>query len=340
MVLRPIIDKLTFVYNFVDCGAKKKAVQAVVLQNAKKYAKKIEGFEAATKASVGYQRLHFLNKHYHHSFVLIHKPTGAKTIVQLHAKKAGIPFMRCELNPARLGADGMTFFRHFLNLMLYNDHKTITFDTIAARPKSIKRIDIAIDLLGVDASDLEGSYIYKSKELKHEVVKNHTGRLESQYFKMPENDKNQAYWYNKRQQLKDTAKDAIEGSQSYPYGAALHTRFEYRINETDKPIANLKSLANHLKKVRFRAADYTELANKDFTHALFLRYALSRTRSKALEMIPTELQAQYAATYDKAIVDIWKPEQIWKNGWHAELISLGLLDPKALKKKKSLKKPT
>ena len=193
-------------------------------------------------------------------------------------------------------------------------------------------------MLGVDASDLEGRYVFKGKQLKKEPVQNPTGRTETMYFQMPENDKNQAYWYNKKIAFKENAKDPVDGGKKSPYGEALYTRFEYRIQETDKPIANLHSFLNHLPKVHFRAADYSKIKGKDYTHALFLRYAVTRTRDKALEMIPDNHKAAYAASYEAAILDIWKPEMIWEKGWHPELISLGLLDPATLKKKKSKKK--
>jgi hypothetical protein len=339
VILRPVIDKLAFEYNFSDCGSHKREIREAVLKNAGKlHDKQGIPFSAATKGNVGGRRLHFLQKYYMHNFVLHYEATGAKVIIQLEAKKKGAAYMRCDLNPARLGAAGMAFFRDFLKLMLSNELKDLTFETVGRRAKAIKRIDIAVDLLGVDASDLEGDYIDKDKKLKKHPVQNPTGRVETMYFKMPENDKNSASWYNKRQELKDNAKDPMHGGLQSPYGHALYTRFEYRIQETDKPIANLKSLFNHLKKVRFRAIDYSRIDGMDYTHALFLRYALTRTRDKALAMIPDDLQAEYAASYDKAIVDIWKPEKIWEKGWHKELLHLGLTTPEELKKMKKAKK--
>ncbi len=220
-ILRPIIDKLVFEYNFSDCGSHKRKIQEIVLKAAKKAIKKKGiAFQEATEKNVGGKRLYYLNKHYLHNFVLLYKPTGAKIIIQIKAKKR-LAFLRCELNPARLGNGGMTFFRSFLNGILANDLKDISFDTIAKKAKSIKRIDIAVDMLGVDASDLEGRYVYKDKKLKKEPIQNDTGRTETMYFQMPENDKNEAYWYNKKQEIKDNAKDPIDGGQQSPYGKAL-----------------------------------------------------------------------------------------------------------------------
>lgn len=341
VILRPVIDKLIFEYNFKDCGSDKRKIQETVLKNASKTLKKASGvFKIATDKNVGQERLYYLNKTHKRIYVLIHAPTGSKIIIQLEPRKQTSKFLRCELNPSRLRANGMAFFKDFMKLLMANSQKDITFETIAKTPMGVKRIDIAVDMLGVDASDLEGRYVFKNKKLKKEPIQNTTGRVESMYFQMPENDKNQAYWYNKKIQIKETAKDPLEGGQKSPYGHALHTRFEYRINETDKPIANLKSLLNHLTKVHFQAADYTKIKGKDFTHPLFLRYALLRTRDKALEMIPDDLKDKYAASYGAAIMDIWQPEQIWEKGWHAELISLGLLDPQGLKKTPKKKKQT
>src|SRR5688572_7244605 len=104
-------------------------------------------FKLATKASVGGDRLYHLQKQYKHNFVLFYKPTGAKIIIQLQAHKKGTAFLRCDLNPARLGTGGMTFFREFLKVMLCNDFKEISFETMANKAKAIKRIDIAVDML-------------------------------------------------------------------------------------------------------------------------------------------------------------------------------------------------
>lgn len=339
-ILRPVIDKLIFEYNFKDCDANKRKIQEAVLKNASIALKKVPGmFKKATEGNVGQERLYYLSKTHRQIFVLTHAPTGSKIIIQLEPRNKSSKFLRCELNPSRLRADGMTFFRDFIKVLTENSWKEISFETIAKTPKGIRRIDIAVDMLGVDASDLEGQYVFKGKKLKKEPVQNTTGRVETMYFQMPENDKNQAYWYNKKVQIKETVKDLLEGGQKSPCGDALYTRFEYRVNETDKPIANLKSLLNHLTKVHFRAADYTKIKGKDFTHMLFLRYALLRTRDKALEMIPNDLKIKYAASYDTAILDIWKPQDIWDKGWCAELISLGLLDPATLNKKTKKKTP-
>lgn len=54
-------------------------------------------------------------------------------------------------------------------------------------------------------------------------------------------------------------------------------------------------------------------------------------------MIPKEHRDEYADSYDKAILPIWNPEEIWKEGWHKELIYLGLLTPEMVKKKPKLK---
>jgi hypothetical protein len=338
VILRPIIDKLIFEYNFKDCGKYKKDVEKLVLSNAKSLLKK-NVFEVATSKNIAWKRLKYLQG-YSNNYVLIHKPSGAKVIIQLGAKKKGKAYMRCDLNPSRLGLGGMEFFRGFLAKLLYNKHKNITFATISTIPKTIKRIDVAVDMLGVDSSDLEGKYIYKDKELKTQVFKSSTGRVQTHYFKSHENDKNEAYWYNKKQWFKDNAKDPIDGGVKSPYGNALYTRFEYRINETDKPIANLKSLLNHLTKLQFRAIDYAKVEDKGYTHALFLRYALHRTLAKALELIPDKHKAEYTATHKEAIIDIWKPEKIWKDGWLEELFILGLIPHDVLKNKWKPKKKT
>jgi hypothetical protein len=333
VILRPVIDKLIFEYK-LPAPIKKQMEHDIELNALKLEQNKI--LKSATAKNVGAKRLYNFNKRYEVTLVATYKLTGAKIIFQInpHKKKRG--YIRCELNPARLGANGMGFFRLILQALTCTKAQ-FSFDDIWKQPKSIKRIDIAVDMLGVDASDLEGRYVYKKKQLKKHIYQNTTGRLETHYFQKPENDKNQAFWYNKAVEIKNNAKDPIDGRQKLKYGGALYSRFEYRVEETDKPIANLKSFTNHLPKLHFRAIDYNKIKGKNYTHALFLKYALHRTRDKALEMIPPKHQKDYAASYDKAIIDIWKPKKIWENGWLKELEYLGLYTPPVKKPKKSKK---
>lgn len=337
IILRPVIDKLIFEYRFQDCEGHVSKVQDAALNNAHAMVAGLPTmFKPTNNSNVGYRRNYFLHRHYKHNYVLTYKPTGAKTIIQLgpHNKKSA--FMNCDLNPARLGPKGMDFFRDMIRALVNNDFYDISFDTIAAVPKSLKRIDIAVDMLGVDASDLEARYVFKGKELKKNVIQSHTGRTQTQQFMLGEADKNAAYFYNKKQAFLDLGKaqDPIDGGQKSPYGEALYTRFEYRVEDTEKPISNLKSFINHLKKVDFRAVDYSQISGKDYTHPLFLRYAITRSLEKALELIPNGKKADYANSYEAAMLDIWKPEKIWEQGWLAELESLGLYNPPKSKKKK------
>lgn len=256
VILRPIIDKLVFDYKLQDVGKNRKAIEATIDENILKLiAVKSEqfSFRKTTLDNVGLAN-HTLHKTYKSNFLLRYKPTGAKVIIQIKPKQQG-GYIRFVLNPSRLGPKGILFLDAFIGLLTANDFKEISFKTIAALPKAIKRIDIAVDMLGVDASDLEGRYVYKQKKLKGHSFQNETGRKESQYFLMSEHDKNQAYWYNKRKEIKDKTDDPTSAGVQPLYGKALITRFEYRINETDKPISNLKSLTNHLTKFKFRAVD-------------------------------------------------------------------------------------
>lgn len=336
IILRPIIDKLIFEYRFKDCGSQAREVKESTLINAMKLVEKMPSlFKVASNSNVGFKRNYYLRMHYEHNYVLIYKPTGAKIIIQLQSRHKNGAFMNCDLNPARLGPKGMDFFRDAIKLLTANDFYEISFETMAAVPKSLKRIDIAVDILGVDASDLEARYVFKGKILKKNVIQNPTGRAETQQFMLPKTDKNEAYWYNKKQAMKDLSKedDPLDGGQTPPYGQGLYTRFEYRIEDTEKPISNLHSFANHLKKVHFRAVDFSKIAGKNYTHPLFLRYAILRTCEKALEMIPTEKREEYSASYKAAMLDIWDPEKIWGEGWPRELVSLGLYNPAPKKKK-------
>lgn len=346
VILRPIIDKLVFDYKFWDCKAKKRLIDTGIVETAKKMfsgtKKPIHGFE---RIKPEIKHLKRLNRTHEHNFVLLHEATDSKVIIQLQSRGAA-GFFRCECNPAKLQKSGLDALKDLIDTLFENDIYPITHHNVFTNPRGIKRIDIAVDMLGVDASDIEGRYIYKNKALKGHVYESQTGRLETYYFVLPESDKSKCYWYNKGKEAgaSDKVNDKLGDIDSNPYAGFLSTRYEVRIHNSAKPIANLHSFANHLNKVRFRAMDYDAIGQKDFTYFLFLRYSLNRTRDKALEMIPSDNKKSYAAVYDQAMVDIWDANKIWK-GWHAELLHLGLMTSdkaaklkKAKTSKKSIKK--
>lgn len=343
VILRPIIDKLVLDYDFEDCNSKECLIDNIVVQNAQKSfdvnKTQYKGFEIITPE---FKTLKRLKKTHKHNYVLKHKKSESKIAIQLGSKTGG-SFFRCECNPSKLQKGGMDELKSVFDGLFKNNVHLITYQNIFDNPKGIDRIDIAVDMLGVDACDLEGRYLFKNKALKGHVYESENGRLETFYFVLPDNDKGKCYWYNKGKEAGalDKTTDGMYDDASNPYEDALYTRYEFRILNSEKPLSNLHSFLNHLSKVKFSAMDYDVIDGKDFTYFLFLRYALNRTKEKALEMIPAEIRADYAVAYDSAIVDIWDADKIWKKGWLSELVHLGLMDEEKatkLAKAKCLKK--
>ncbi|HAJ89814.1 MAG TPA: hypothetical protein DCM27_02185, partial [Rhodospirillaceae bacterium] len=321
VVLRPIIDKLVLDYNFDDCKSKKKLIDDIVVDTAKKlFGSKNNQYKGFEVLAPSYLLLRRLNKTHKFNFFLRHQKSDSKVAIQLQGWGKG-RFFRCEFNPDKLQKSGMDDLKSLLDALFKNDIYPITYQNIFDNPKGINRIDIAVDMLGVDACDLEGRYLFKNKALKGHVYESPNGRLETFYFVLPDSDKGRCYWYNKGKEAgaSDKTVDGMYDGSSSPYQGVLHTRYEFRILNSTKPLSNLHSFLNHLSKVTFRAMDYDVVVGKDFTYFLFLRYALNRTKEKALEMIPKDKRSDYSVAFDSAVIDIWDANKIWKKGWLAEL---------------------
>lgn len=261
-----------------------------------------------------------------------------KISIQLFPKNKYYPFFRCECNPSKMGPGGLKFLKEIIAKLFKNPDHLIDWDTLAHRKKAIKRIDIAVDILGVAACDVEGTYLKKPNTKRHVYLGN-DGLVETSYFILSKHNDAEAYLYDKNKEENED-KDAEDEDNiemdSPSFGTpdnlfpVLRTRFEYRVRKTERPIADLGKLTNHLKKFNFRAMDDYLVKNPqsdmNFTDAIFMRFALMSNKKTATDMVPEHLRADYCKMYEDAMVGFWNPEKIWAEGWKEELKFLGIIE--------------
>lgn len=261
---------------------------------------------------------------YKRNLWLKHSPSGENILVQTDPKKAGTPFFRFDFNPSRLGAKGVIFFKKELDFLFCKQEFGISYSDILSSPKAVYRLDIAVDILGVDISDLEIEYSPHGNQIqsvKPMQYLSETGRTQTTYPNALLNGDNKTYLYNKKHEQADKGEPPL-------YEDALHTRFEHRYKEWNRPISHLSKIGlgtTPLKKVNIRWIDYKAIQNEPYDHVLFLQYARQRGLKKALEVIPEHNQMAYISSHKKAMTPIWYPEEIWAY-WPSCVETYGLLE--------------
>lgn len=255
---------------------------------------------------------------------LTHIPTGEKILVQTKPKKKNTAFFRFDFNPSQLGAEGIEFFKAELTVLFCKVDFGIDYNDLLEQDDLIYRFDVAVDILGVDVSDLALSYNkhgMQTKQVKPVVYHSETGRAETNYPNALLSGSNKTYVYNKKASSHDKGKSKL-------YDDTLHSRFEHRYEKLVKPMSYLLKVSvgkNPLKKMNILWIDYRAIADKPFSHVLFLQYAKDRGKEKALEVVPENEKSDYADTYDKAMVNIWNPSELWVH-WPDVIKEYGLLD--------------
>lgn len=249
---------------------------------------------------------------------LHHQPTGEKILIQAEPKNPSHAFFKFDFNPQELGKDGIEFFKEEIKHITLSE---FDFDYIANQPQSITDLHICVDILGVDADHLNVEYFPHKNQMfqsKIQIIASEKGRTESIYPNFNKSHPSNVYFYNKK-------KEQIDAGVKAKYGEALHTRFEIRVKDIDKPLSKLSTLKNHLKKVDIEAADYGLLQINEHNLVFFIDYALRRNLEKALEQISdNHLKEEYKLKYNLIVTNIWNPEKLWSY-WPETLKKSGLM---------------
>ncbi len=160
-VTTPIIDKLAFVFSHADPdgdSSLKESLLEAIKDDPTLY-------KSAKKASVG-QKRYKLNVQLHHA------ASGQNVLIQADPGSAKVAFARFELNPAKLGAEGMAFFRAELAQLLTHQ---VPWSAIAAKAK-VTRLDLACDLVGIGVDTLAMNATVEGKSHVYFGMKGRSGK--------------------------------------------------------------------------------------------------------------------------------------------------------------------
>ena len=308
-VLIPQIDGISFTYDIPPDD------RAVVLDSMLHWM----GLGAHLKSAPAYR------SRYKSVFVFTFLGNGATVRIDIDPKSkvTPIPFMRFEFNPAVLGPKGVVCFREHLYETLVDK---CPWEALAQGCR-VTRLDIAIDLLGVQVKDLIVATQNKKFAYKRRAYFSASGALETLYpvFRK-EGVLAPLCVYNKAQELSDTGASPI-------YGSLPHTRIEARLNGQNlhgKALTALHKIKNPF--LGLGVIDPTgSISPPETMHAwsYFLDSCRVRGKEEALKMLPTnELRVAYDKAFAEADRNLWKPEKIWKH-WPKVLQSSGLLPEQA-----------
>lgn len=236
-------------------------------------------------------------------------------------------FIKIILQPSGLSAKDIAAFRQFWDALAIN-HPYLKLDNVFAQTGTIKRMDIATDILNVTVSNLYIQRLSATKSTKKQVMhvyKDLTGYVETIYLSHTVKTPAKDYVYDKKLQLESDEQD-------YPYGSIPMARFERRV-ETEKAINNLGTIKNYFSDYSVKFFDHNTLEKKAYKYKLFANYALARTPEKALELIPEKHQHFFEKAFQEGLNDIWQPELLHK-GLLQDFVRLGLIEKPIPKQKK------
>ena len=226
-------------------------------------------------------------------------------------------FIKIVLQPSRLTTADMKAFQDFWDSTFIN-HPYLKLDQIYARPKAIKRLDVAVDMLNVSVTSIVPRFVIEPKAKKKKSIVAYcdmTGRKETVYLLKVADEPARDKIYNKRQEI-------LDNGGKYSFGALPMTRWE-RTVKTELPVNGLAMIKNHAADLDFQAFDFRALKGKSHSHGLFVNYALVRSAQKAAEPLPPAAATKYTHFFTSNLIAFWRPEAIW-NSWPSELKRLNL----------------
>jgi len=301
-VLNPVIDKISITYKIDDLDLKAALIESL-LQEIEEETNTWKS-SAFKKGSIQYKA----------SAQLAIPSNSHSALVQIGpTKKNTSHSLRLEFNPAALGASGIAFLKDQLESLVPEGLSYLDIITNGL----VTRVDIAVDVVGVNLADL----VVSAKDGgKHHWYHSAEGKPETGYLGLKKSDKN-AKWtaYNKRQQIKD--------SSGWPtvqaHGGLSHTRIEYRATP-NKTFLDLNSLKNPFFGISL-AYPTAPKEIKPYIWSFFIDSCTRRGEVAALAMVPEgKLRTRYQKSLEAAHASFWRPSVIW-TGWENALVSSGLL---------------
>jgi len=297
VITAPIIDKITLTLPVNEPPA----ILGVIKQ-------RLIGFKNANGQSAG---AHFKpgSIKYGVSAHLVHEPTGESVFVQAAPKSPKVAFLRFEMNPAKLGPDGIWFWRKLVADLLGLSGVW----SCMASTATMTRVDLACDLVGVRIDRLA---LVANRRGKCVMYFGLNGKIETAYLGATSGKNAPMIAYNKKAQLQ-------EFDEEPQCGDLEHTRMEMHVISR-RPISTLADIANPFTKVNvmYLPRDVSGVPPHAWQH--FTDSVRYRGLAAALEPIPQALRVNYMAGFDALPEPLWQPEKIWSK-WNGVLADSGLL---------------
>jgi hypothetical protein len=244
---------------------------------------------------------------FHRNFQLVDQHSGRSIFVQACPKYPNLAFARFDMNPAKLGVDGMRLWRRFVDQIWGADQAQA-----AIADATVTRVDFACDLVGVRIDALAVRPAHQKKSAIYYGIK---GRVETYLVWCKKQKEADTEVYNKKAELEDHGHEPA-------YGDVEHTRVEIR-SKTRRPIIKLFTQKNPFANldIGYLPREAPGLPAHIWRH--FCDSARYRTLPVALDLIPLEYRQPYLDAL-KAAPAIWFPNKVWTN-WQDVLSSSGLL---------------
>ncbi|WP_288905352.1 hypothetical protein [uncultured Sneathiella sp.] len=286
-ILYPVIDKLSVTIPVDE--EYRKAVDGSLY----KIHKQVKDFSDISKNG----------KKYHVSANWTDKVTGQKVLFQCNPKSSkAVNYMRFELNPNKLGPDGMRRFKSILELLV--TYGNYPYSRILEEGY-ITRMDIAVDIVNVAPHELIISGKDKGKSIK--FLGKGSNELETVYLDKPKTKSSQKMIYDKLQ-------EQVDKGNKPSFNEVLHTRAEY--THAGAPFSNIPNIKNPFKKMKVIHPIFKPDGVEDWIWQLFLNSCRLKGVEASLSLLPDHLRASHRKALEKAAEVTWRPEMLmdkWKD---------------------------
>ena len=300
IVLRPKIDKLTLVFD-VDQELREALVQFI------SQAPKLDEEGQVSYASAA----QLPGARYKWNVEFKSKTLGEKVLVQAVPKvKNAKHTFRIEMNPAKLGRNGLKIFREQFHEFMFT---AISFPQVIEVAK-VTRLDLAVDVIGVQIGEL---LLELRKPGKWHAYHAEDGLMETIYLGIKSKSNSTRWAYDKLKQLEETGATPL-------HGTADHTRIEARC-KTMRTVMELQKLNNPLSKLRVLFPSVGKPPEEPHHWRLFVDSCRHRGIANALALIPKPVREAYAVTLEGTMKHIWRSDKLWET-WPDVIASSGLLD--------------
>ncbi|MBB3066653.1 hypothetical protein [Limibacillus halophilus] len=219
-------------------------------------------------------------------------------------KKSHLPFISMEFNPSNIGAKGIQELHNVLKYFLPGGY------VYFLEQGKVARIDIAVDLGGVDLKQIHPLPSHATKSLRYTK----SGYLETICF-----GASKSY---KRVRIYDKASEKKQSSPGLEFPSPL-TRFEYTLRNQSllKELLNLENPFLNLLVMEMPTAPM----NVNLKHwTIFADSVEVRGLQAALALLPQKTRQRYRKVFKKTPLKEWTPEPWWDH-WPELLGKLEIL---------------